>query len=253
MHFHLLASGSYGNSTVIKFKNATFMVDVGLTIKEITEKLDRIGYKIEDMDAVFITHEHSDHIKSIKCVDLEKVYGTKETYEPHQYNFVEPFKMYEVKGIKVVPIPMSHDVKNGVGYIFDDGEERLVYLTDTGYVNKKIYPFIENADHYIFESNHDVDQLLKTNRPFFLKQRILSDNGHLSNEDSADILSNVIGNSTKSIILAHVSEDANTKDKVMKAITNTLCNKGFDISKIDIQVADRYDITFGGNKDEISK
>lgn len=247
MKFYLLASGSYGNSTVIQFKGATFMVDVGLSKKELITKLALLGFKLEDMDAIFVTHEHSDHIKGINYVDMDKVYATKETLYPHQYNFVKPFELLEVKGVKIVPIPMSHDVENGVGYVFDDGEESLVYLTDTGYVSNRVKPFLENATHYIFESNHDVEMLLRTGRPAYLKRRILSDVGHLCNEDSAYILADVVGDLTRTITLAHVSEDANTPEKAFNTVSEILNQKGIDLNKIKLQVAKRYDITEGGD------
>lgn len=250
MHFYLLASGSYGNSTVIKFKNATFLVDVGLNKKEFLSKLDSLDVSLKDIDAVFVTHEHSDHIKGIKYVDIKKVYATKETLFPYQYNFIKPFQLLEIKGVKIVPIPISHDAANGLGYVFDDGEESLVYLTDTGYVSKKVKPFLQNATHYIFESNHDVEMLLRTERPFYLKKRILSDVGHLCNEDSAMILSEVIGDLTKTITLAHISEDANTPQKVEEVVKDILKQQGKDIDKLDIQVAKRYDITKGGSLNE---
>jgi phosphoribosyl 1,2-cyclic phosphodiesterase len=250
VRFYLLASGSYGNATLIEFKQATILVDVGLGILELRRKLKTLGYKLDDIDAIFITHEHSDHIKAIKHVDLEKVYATKETLYPRRCNFVEPFRMLEFKGIKIFPIPISHDVQNGVGYVFDDGEESLVYLTDTGYISSKVQPFLVNATHYIFESNHDVEMLLRTDRSFYLKRRILSDSGHLSNEDCGEMLSLVIGDLTKSITLSHLSEDANTPQKAVKTVSKILIDKGFDLKKIKLQVAKRYDITKGGSFDE---
>jgi len=223
------------------------MVDVGLNKKELVSKLISLGFSLDDMDAIFVTHEHTDHIKGIKFVDIKKVYATKETLFPYQYNFIKPFEVLDIKGVKVVPVPMSHDVQNGVGFVFDDGEESLVYLTDTGYVSNKVKPFLKNATHYIFESNHDVEMLIQTDRPAYLKRRILSDAGHLCNEDSAYVLAEVIGDLTKTITLAHVSEDANTPEKARDTLCQILKEKGIDVDKIKIQVAKRYDITEGGD------
>jgi phosphoribosyl 1,2-cyclic phosphodiesterase len=113
-----------------------------------------------------------------------------------------------------------------------------------------VQPFLVNATHYIFESNHDVEMLLRTDRSFYLKRRILSDSGHLSNEDCGEMLSLVIGDLTKSITLSHLSEDANTPQKAVKTVSKILIDKGFDLKKIKLQVAKRYDITKGGSFDE---
>ncbi len=254
MKFYLLASGSYGNSTLIETKGKKILVDMGLGITEIRNKLGVLGYTLNDIDAILVTHEHSDHIKSIKYADMHKVYGTRETLWPNaDYNFVRPLVMTEIEGLHVVPIPISHDIRNGVGYVIDDGEERLVYLTDTGYVNKRYYEYLYNATHYIFESNHDVDMLLRTERSFYLKRRILSDNGHLSNEDAGDVLAHLVGDSTRTIVLAHVSEDANTQEMAYTTVRDILLANNIDLSNIELKVADRYQITKGREEYAIEK
>lgn len=247
MEFYLLASGSYGNCTLIKTKGKNILVDFGLGIIETKAKLLELGCTLEDIDAVLITHEHSDHIKSIQYLKSDKVYATFETLSSkvNGFNPVKPLSIYEIGGIHIMPVPISHDVRNGVGYIIDDGEERIVYMTDTGYVNRKYYELLKNATHYIFESNHNVDMLLQTSRPFFLKRRILSDEGHLSNEDSGEILARLIGSTTKTIVLAHLSEDANTKELAYATVKEILLEKDIDISNIELKSADRYEITKG--------
>lgn len=247
MEFYLLASGSYGNCTLIKANGKNILVDFGLGIIETKTKLFELGCTLEDIDAVLITHEHSDHIKSIQYLKSDKIYATFETLSSkvNGFNQIKPLAIYDICGIHIMPIPISHDVKNGVGYIIDDGNERMIYMTDTGYVNRKYYELLKNADHYIFESNHNVDMLLRTSRPFFLKRRILSDEGHLSNEDCAEILAKLIGSNTKTIVLAHLSEDANTKELAYTTVREILLEKELDISNIEIKSADRYEITKG--------
>lgn len=245
MEYALLASGSSGNCTLIKSHGHLVMVDVGLGIREIKEKLSFLGESYNQIEAFFITHEHIDHVKSLKSVDINKIYTSRGTWPVGSENTLEYFQQYSIAGFKVTPIPLSHDAKNPIGYIFDDGEEKMVYMTDTGYVKKDYFQYITNANHYIFESNHDIRMLLQTNRPFMLKKRILSDEGHLSNDDAAEILTKVIGTNTQSIVLAHISEEANTPDLVLETFYRIMKEEMIDLSKIVVQVADRHEITKG--------
>jgi len=221
------------------------MVDVGLSIREIKEKMHVLGVSFDQVEGVFITHEHIDHIKSLKSIDNSKIYTSQGTWPVCVQNTLEYFQQYDIAGFKVTPIPLSHDAKNPVGYVFDDGEEKMVYMTDTGYIKKDYFQYIANANHYIFESNHDVRMLLQTNRPFMLKKRILSDEGHLSNDDAAEILTKLIGVKTQSIVLAHISEEANTPDLVLETFYRVMKEEMIDLSKIIVQVADRHEITRG--------
>lgn len=254
MKFYLLASGSAGNSTLIVAKNHLILVDMGLGIKEIKFKIQELGYDFDNVEMILVTHEHSDHIKSIKYADMEKVYATEETLPDYfGYNFIQPFKMIAYDNIHIVPVPISHDIRNGVGFVIDDGEESMVYMTDTGYVSRRYFDLLRNATHYVFESNHDIDMLLKTNRSFYLKRRILSDVGHLSNEDSGELLAKLIGEDTKTIVLAHLSEDANTKNLAYTTVRQILLDNDIDLSKIELKSADRYEITYGRDEYAIKK
>ena len=124
-------------------------------------------------------------------------------------------------------------------------------MTDTGYVNKKFFPYLKDADHYVFESNHDETMLLRCKYPYFLKKRIISDSGHLSNTDCAEILSLLISEKTKSIVLAHLSEEANTKELAISTLKDIFNKNGIDYSNIVIQAADRYKITIGSGLNAI--
>lgn len=245
LRYVLLGSGSNGNCTIIESKNTIIAIDFGLTLKDIQERMEKVGYTIDDIQGLFITHNHIDHIRSVKSMDVNKIYAPKNNLKDMEVNIVEPFETIYVGDLKITPIPTSHDVLNSVGYIVEDMEEKLVYMTDTGYVNKKYFPFLKDANHYVFESNHDVDMLLRCKYPYFLKKRILSDSGHLSNEDCSEVLSCLISEKTRSIVLAHVSEEANTKEKVMATFTSVLSKNGIDYTGIDVNVADRYKITIG--------
>ena len=218
LRYVLLGSGSNGNCCIIESNNTVIAIDFGLGIKEIKERASKVGYEIDEVNALFITHNHTDHIRSIKYFPIEKIYATASTLVGYEPNVVEPFNTIYVGDLKITPIPTSHDAPNSVGYIVESNNEKLVYMTDTGYVNKKFFSYLKDADHYVFESNHDETMLLRCKYPYFLKKRIISDSGHLSNTDCAEILSELICDKTKSIVLAHLSDDNNTYEKAYETL-----------------------------------
>jgi len=244
MKFNLLQSGSAGNCTFIESNNAKILVDCGINKCDIVARLSHFNANLEEIDAIFITHEHIDHIKSINSMKNNIIYASKGTLNIDETNIIEPFKFYNIKDIKVMALPTSHDVVNGMGYIFAD-DELLVYLTDTGIVYDEVIPYIEDADYYLIEANYNLDMLYKTNRPPFLINRIKGERGHLSNTQCGEILSKVIGPHTKKIILSHISAESNTPELAIKEVTEILKRDGHDISKIDIRVASREYITEG--------
>ena len=244
MEIHVLGSGSSGNSTlVISNTNKKILIDVGIGITDLRKKLGVFGLTTFDIDAVLITHSHIDHIRSLKYFDPSIVYAPEDKDYFSSCNYVDPFYEYEIAGFNVLILPTSHDAFASIGFVIEDEGEKLVYMTDTGYVNRKLLKLMCNADYYIFESNHDETMLLNTNRPQFLKNRILSDVGHLSNTDSARILLKVIGNKTKMIVLSHLSEEANTSECAIETFNNVASSLNIDISTIKLIVANRFEIT----------
>lgn len=248
MKFIILASGSKGNSTlIISENNDLLLIDAGISYKEIKEKINRYGYDINDINHVLVTHEHDDHIKSINSFDGAKIYSLKDINVANEY--LEKYEEVNINGFYITPIPLSHDVKC-CGYVIRDEKEKIVYVTDTGYVNYKNLKYITNADYYIFESNHNVPLLMETKRPFYIKSRILGDEGHLSNEVASEILCDIIGTNTKQIYLAHLSREANTKEKALNTFYNTAKEKNINISNIFVNAADQNIELIGGNNYE---
>lgn len=246
MRFISLQSGSAGNCFLIQSKGTNILIDVGIDRKQIVERLNFLGVSIENIDAILVTHEHIDHIKSIKYMPPEKIYATKETLNCMEgFNHIMPYKHFEIGCFTIVPISISHDIRNGVGYLLHDGEESLLYLTDTGCVLKENIEFMKDCNHYIIEANYNKDMLMASCRPTFLKTRINSRKGHLSNIQCGDVLSKTIGKHTNTILLAHVSQDCNTHELCYKEVTDVLKSKGKKIDSIEINVAKRYEITFG--------
>ena len=150
--------------------------------------------------------------------------------------------------MKVTPLIASHDAPNTVGYVFDNGVEKLSYLTDTGFIPDKTLEYMKNSDYYVIESNHNLKMLYKCNRPQSLKERIAGDLGHLSNEDAACYMKEIIGDRTKEIILAHISEESNTYELAVETFIKKFRKAHIDINRIEIKAAKQREMVVGGKK-----
>ena len=251
MIFNIIASGSKGNATIIKGKKTVILIDMGISFSRLSEGCSEIGLKPEDINAALFTHEHSDHINGLRFIPVKKQYALEGTLPSQGHNVVELFCPFIVGDFVITPIKTSHDAKNPCGYVIEEGEEKLVYVTDTGIFPEINYPFVKNPDYLILECNHDIPMLLKTKRPPELKSRILSDVGHLCNEDSALVAKEILGNKTKEIILAHISEEANTPETALKAYKKVFAYYGLNIDQFNVRVANQYkSLTGGSNEDK---
>lgn len=231
MRLSLLASGSKGNSCYVETSAGEFLIDIGMPCAYIEEQLKSIDKSAKNIDAVFITHTHVDHINGLKTF-IKKynpiIYLTEKMYTELEKtiksdNYVILGKELVIDSLKVTMIKTSHDTEDSNGYIFEDVKHSFVYITDTGYINVKNHNRLSNKNLYVLESNHDVNMLMHNEKyPYHLKQRILGDKGHLSNEDSAYYLSKFIGENTKCVILAHLSEHNNTPDLALNTLINSL-------------------------------
>ena len=206
MRVSVLSSGSKGNTTYIETDNTKILIDIGNTSKYVKEKLEDFGVKPEELDGILITHTHIDHVKGLKV--FKKKYNVPIYITDVMYNSLDYLDNYEllsdefdIKDIHINVIKTSHDTPDSKGYILTNNDSSIVYITDTGYINKKYYNILSNRNLYIMESNHDVEMLSNGKYPFHLRQRILSDKGHLSNYDSSKYLSSFIGDNTKYILL----------------------------------------------------
>lgn len=249
MFYYNIASGSKGNSTIIMSKNTLILVDVGLSFKAINEALMSLNKTVKDIDAIFITHEHSDHIKGLKFFSPKIIYALEGTC-PSLCNVIKENETIKIKDIEITPFKTFHDATNPSGYYFNDGLETLFYLTDTGKFDVSVYPNMKNPTYIYIESNHDIKMLMNTNRPYELKERIMSDHGHLCNEDSAYIASSLVGSNTKEILLAHLSEEANTPELALKAYKEIFSNLHISLLNLNIRCLNQHIATFGGNKYE---
>ena len=243
MEVSVLSSGSRGNSTLIKTKNTKILIDLGVTKSYVEEKLKEINMDPNEIKAILITHTHVDHIQGLK-VFLKKyhpkvyvneiVHSLLNEYDLNADCVVTNDKVITIDDIMVEVIKTSHDAKGSVGFIVKNNDKSVVYITDTGYINNRYFSALKNHNVYIMESNHDVEKLMNGKYPYHIKKRILGDKGHLSNKDASYYLSEFIGDKTKTIILAHLSDDNNTYDLALDTLINTLSSKNKKVDNIMI-------------------
>ena len=248
----LLTSGSIGNAVVIEHEEGSILIDCGVSFKKFAELIGQTNLQMEKIENVLVTHEHADHIKGVGIISRKlglQIWSTaktsealyekgilKETDQPVMT--VEKYQSFHVSGFKVTPFPLSHDAADPVGYMVERDGKKVVCLTDTGYVSKEVMNTVKGADVYIMELNHNVDLLLSSpKRPWPLKQRILSDDGHLSNEDGAYVFSKLLdAEKTRHVYLAHISQEANTLEIAASTMKSVLKDRRVDMSKLSIHM-----------------
>ncbi len=233
--YSILASGSSGNSFYLETPKKKLLVDAGLSGKKITSLLAEINRKPEDLDAILITHEHSDHIHGTwQAMENSKYLGKVDSSQKHIF---EMGKTKTFGDIDIESFGVSHDAVAPQFYRFMKDDKSFVMLTDTGYVSDRMAGIVENADGYLIESNHDVEILRAGSYAWRLKQRILSDLGHLSNEDGAEAMIRTLGNRTKKIYLGHLSKENNIKELAHMTMVNQLAQADLGVG-VDFKVYD---------------
>lgn len=220
-----LFSGSSGNSFYIGSREEGILIDAGRSAKQITEMLDACGIPVKAVRAVFVTHEHVDHVQGLRVFTTKnhlKVFSSRGTIEalqqggyltPKQEAFVIESGGVECAGMYIKPFHTSHDCAEGVGYRVTTSDGRTVtFSTDLGYISETVQNELCGSDLVVLESNHDVRMLQNGRYPYYLKRRILSDTGHLSNAVCANQLPELAAKGTTRFMLAHLSRENNTPD-----------------------------------------
>lgn len=234
MEFYTLASGSEGNCSLVRAGETLLLFDAGISCRRIEQALRALGLTLADVRAVFITHAHSDHVSGLKT--LSKKYGTP---------------IYATGGTaRALPVPAvtfsagdaadfadctvrsfstSHDAPDPVGYRVDSADGSLGLLTDTGFVTDAAREALAGVDTLLLEANHDLELLRHGPYPYFLKQRILGDEGHLSNDAAADFARCAVRSGTRDILLAHLSKENNTPELAEYAVARALQAAGLSV------------------------
>ena len=235
-----LATGSKGNVSYITSSNTQILIDAGITASNIEKKLEAINVNQKELDGILITHTHTDHTAGLKVFLKKyhtKVYLSKKMYN-ELFSYINNYEIIDddfiINDLNIKVIKLSHDTDDVNGYIIENNKNSIVYITDTGYINRKYFDLLKNKDIYVMESNHDVEMLMNGNRPYHIKQRILGDRGHLNNEEAANYLAKFIGPKTKKVILIHLSEDNNTPELAKETLIKILDKNNIKFNNIII-------------------
>lgn len=245
MQIYVLASGSKGNLTIINDEKSFYMIDCGISLRKIKQKLDEKNIDISSINKLLITHEHHDHIMGLnmllKLGYIKDIYLTKGTldaldniisnYENININIIKEDLEFKIGNLNILPIMLSHDANEPVGFVFEKTGKKFVLLTDTGYIHESYFDLLKGADLYMLEANHDPNMLMKSKRPFLLKKRIMGLHGHLSNDDACIAMNHFIKDIDKTIwVVSHISDDCNTQLSIERQIVKFVD----DPTKIDV-------------------
>ena len=250
MYFHIIASGSKGNATLVVSNKTVLLIDMGISLTRLEEGLSEVNLSKNDITGALFTHNHTDHISGIKFLSPKIMYGLEGTLPTSLSNVVYLNKSFVIGDFTITPIETSHDATNPCAYLIKDKDSSLFYMTDTGVFVEETLPLIKDPTYLIIESNHDIKMLLHTDRPFELKNRIMSDHGHLCNEDSAIAAISIAGEHTKEIVLAHLSEEANTPDVALEAYDKIFKHFGLSMDKYKVRCANQWVSLTGGDYHE---
>lgn len=246
----VLSSGSKGNSTLVITDKVKILIDLGTTTSYVEAALNNLNVDVKEISHILITHSHVDHIKGLKVfikrynLVILVTEDMKNVLEKELGNF--RYEYYEDKkaiigDLTVNVIKTSHDAEESIGFVLINNNSSMVYITDTGYINQKYFKILSNNNLYVLESNHDIKMLMDGPYPYYLQQRVRGDKGHLSNKQASDYLCKFIGDNTRKIVFAHISEHNNSYEKVIETFNEELSKN--DMKFDDVLIAKQNEAT----------
>lgn len=253
MEFCSIYSGSSGNCLYVGTEKTKLLVDAGLTGKKVQEGLKEIGIDPTEIKGILITHEHDDHIKAVGILSRRfniPIYANTNTWNAiykaigevklHNIKVFEGYEGFEIGDIFIKPFKIPHDAVDPVGYSFYHKNKKISIATDIGHSSKEVKENIKDSDFILLESNHDVELLKIGPYPYHLKRRILSDRGHLSNEDAAKTILEILNQRIKKVMLGHLSQTNNYPELALRTVISILEMNGVrDGEDIIIDIAHR--------------
>ena len=245
----VLSSGSKGNSTLVITDKVKILIDLGTTTSYVEAALNNLNVDVKEISHILITHSHVDHIKGLKV--FIKRYNPVILVTEDMKNVLEKelgnfrYEYYEDKkaiigDLTVNVIKTSHDAEESIGFVLINNNSSMVYITDTGYINQKYFKILSNNNLYVLESNHDIKMLMDGPYPYYLQQRVRGDKGHLSNKQASDYLCKFIGDNTRKIVFAHISEHNNSYEKVIETFNEELSKN--DMKFDDVLIAKQNEV-----------
>ncbi len=238
MKFCSLVSGSSGNALFVEYKNTQLLIDCGISARRVEHALMAIGKNPSQLSGVLITHEHSDHVSGLRVFAGRHklpVYASPATLaslpalDPSLMRPAVPGKSFEIGHLSLLGFEVPHDASCPMGYSLFAGEKKLSVATDMGKITEAVAAHLRGSSLVFLESNHDVDMLMSGPYPYYLKQRILSESGHLSNFQAAKLAAALARTGTKQIMLGHLSEKNNEPSLAHDEVAAMLCAQGAQI------------------------
>ncbi len=252
-----LRSSSKGNSSIVFDNETKILVDCGISGKELSASLEKIGIAPEEIDAIIITHEHSDHTKGVGIVSRKydiPIYANERTWKAmmpslgkvkeENIRVFGDLGCFSVGKIHIEAFSIPHDAAQPVGFVFEKNGEKVAVATDMGTMTKEVFEKIKGSRVVLLESNYDLLMLEAGTYPYDLKCRIKGSLGHLCNEDAALVARDLVCSGTKEIILGHISQDNNYPDLVFETTKLCLLSHGIKVGQdVNLTVAKRDDVT----------
>lgn len=254
--FFSIGSGSSGNCYYLGTKDYGILIDAGIGIRRIKKTLFEFGISFDKIMGVLVTHDHADHIRTIGCLGDKfniPVYATQAVHDGIARNgysktnlqtcrrIIEKNQLFSVNKFEITPFEVPHDSIENVGYHIKLEDQSFVLITDIGHITPTIEQYARVANHLVIETNYDEDMLQQGRYPYYLKQRITSGNGHLSNRISAEFIANIYHERMKNIWLCHLSQDNNLPELAYRTVENALKQKGVTPGKdVRLETLSRY-------------
>ena len=250
LRFQSFGSGSSGNCYFIGNASNGLLIDAGIGVRSIRKCLKNLGLDFENIWGVFVTHDHADHIKAVGSIGEKyrvPIYTTRQVHAGIQRSYCVTEKLYtskkyiekqesvQVGDFKVTAFAVSHDATDNVGYTVEYKGKRFTFATDLGFISDEVGAQLELADYIVLEANYDVQMLAQGPYPIHLQNRISSDTGHLSNDQTGLYLAENYNSKLQHIFLCHLSRENNLPDVAYTTIQNHLENKQIIVGK-DVQL-----------------
>ncbi len=253
MTLHTLASGSEGNCLLVSCGTTRLLVDAGISLRRIKTALAQLGLTVDQLSGILLTHSHSDHVAALKTLvkhHTVPIYASFDTARSlcqrvaglaPLLRTVERSAVFALGECRVTVFPTSHDAPGSVDYRIDGAAGSIGILTDTGYVTQRAAEVLEGVELLVLESNHDPEWLRSGPYPYPLKQRILGEQGHLSNEDAAHFAAQMAHCGTRQIVLAHLSRENNTPARALETVQRHMAAE--NLSHVRVTVAPRSELS----------
>jgi phosphoribosyl 1,2-cyclic phosphodiesterase len=240
-----LASGSKGNSVFFSNGKTKLLIDAGISLRQLEKRLNDIDQRIEEIDAIFITHEHMDHIAGLKVIsskfNIPIVCNSQTAKGIYQNLHIRPFfkiftteEIFQFEDMEVHPFSIQHDTFDPVAFCIKWNDIKVAFCTDLGFVTTHVKKSLENCNYIYIEANHQPSLVYSCSRPEIYKQRVLGRQGHLSNEQCVGLLSYICHPNLKQVCLAHLSQECNSEELAYKIIKDGMKDKS---ESLEISIA----------------